>query len=88
MYFLQILYLKDLCPAFPNIVKKIIFIRFRETDISPKTFLWLEFGAHILWLSSTDEYFETVEYELQTPTTNMFSDDGYFFDPKAFMQIP
>ena len=26
-----------------------------------------KFGAHILWFSSTGEYFETVEYELHRP---------------------
>ena len=31
----------------------------------------MEFGAHTLLFCSTGEYCETVEYELQTPTTNI-----------------
>ena len=32
----------------------------------------MEFEAHILQFRSTHEYFETAEYEVQTPTRNTF----------------
>ena len=72
-------------PNHPHMIIKHVFFRCSEiskflhlrswdilTKHDPKTYLQLEFEAYILQFRSTDEYFETAEYEVQTPPINIF----------------
>ena len=59
----------------------------RKSNMPPLTNLNLELGAHILWISSTHEYYSSTKYELLTPSLSLSTVAYSIFVPVTGVRV-